>query len=140
VNAVERLAWLSRLAALPSATEGMLRVGITLAGHMNGQTGRCDPSTGTLALGVALHVAIEQGRPAAVLSLEMSSAELVERALAALARVPVHRLRSGRLSPDQWGAVTAASSPLHRAPLILDDTGGIRPSELQSRVRRIKRQ
>lgn len=92
-----------------------------------------------LSLGVALHVAVGEGRPVALFSLEMSADEIMQRALASLARVPVHRLRSGRLDPAHWGAITSASRALHLAPLHIDGTGGLRPAELRARCRRLKR-
>ena len=91
-----------------------------------------------LALGIALHAAAG-GRPVALFSLEMSAAEVMQRALAGLARVPVHRLRSGRLDPDHWAAVTSASALLGKLPLHIDDTAGLRPAELRARCRRLKR-
>lgn len=92
-----------------------------------------------LALGIALHCAVTEGRPVALFSLEMSADEIMQRALAGLARVPVTRLRSGRLDPAQWAAVTSASFVLSKAPLHIDDTGGIRPAELRARCRRLAR-
>ena len=92
-----------------------------------------------LALGIALNVAVEQGRPVALFTLEMSAHEVGQRALGSVAGVPVTRLRSGRLEASDWDAVSSASGILHRAPLHIDETGGIRPAELRARVRRIKR-
>jgi replicative DNA helicase len=93
-----------------------------------------------LALRVALHVAVNEGRPVAFFSLEMSADEVTQRALAGLARVPVHRLRSGRLEPDHWEAVTSASTLLRKASLHIDETAALCPAELRARCRRLKRQ
>lgn len=98
------------------------------------------PSMGktSLALNVAQHVAIELEQPVAIFSLEMSKEALVQRLLAAEARVNSTRLRNGNLDQDDWGRILTAVDFLDRAPIFIDDTSAISPLELRARCRSIK--
>lgn len=98
------------------------------------------PSVGKTALALALleHVTVKLRRPALVFSLEMSRKELVQRLLASHARVDTARLRTGRLTDDDWGKLSNSLAPLSEAPLYLDDTPGLSLMEMRSRARRVK--
>ncbi len=93
-----------------------------------------------LAMGFALNAAVREGRPVAFFTLEMSAPETMQRAIASLGAIPLHRLRSARLDADQWGAVNRTSARLAAAPLHVDDSGGLTCPELRARCRRLKRQ
>jgi replicative DNA helicase len=61
------------------------------------------------------------------------------RMLSSLGRIDQHRVRTGRLSDEDWPRLTSAMSILSEAPLFIDDTPALNPVELRARARRIKR-
>ena len=92
----------------------------------------------TLVTNIAVNVAVEQRKPAVMFSLEMSQMELVQRILAAEARVDSDRLRTGRLQESDWPKLSQAMGRLAEAPLFIDDTPGINMLEIRSKCRRLK--
>ena len=94
----------------------------------------------TLVVNIAAHVAVEQRQPVVLFSLEMSQMELVQRILAAQARVDSERLRTGRLKESDWPKLSQAMGRLAEAPLYIDDTAGINLMEIRSKARRLKQQ
>jgi replicative DNA helicase len=92
----------------------------------------------TMVTNFATHVAVELRRPAVMFSLEMSQMELVQRILAAQARVDSERLRTGRLQDTDWPKLSQAMGRLAEAPLFIDDTPGINLMEIRSKCRRLK--
>jgi len=98
------------------------------------------PSMGktAFALNVAAHAAIEKGIPAAVFSLEMSRAQLVQRMLCSEARVDAHQLRTGHLADRHWSSLTTAAGLLSEAPIWIDDTPAMTVLEMRSKARRLK--
>jgi len=99
------------------------------------------PSMGktSIALDIAGHVA-QQGGTVALFSLEMSQQQLAMRVLSGRARVPMHRLRTGRVQDDQWPAIAEANSRLRDLPILLDDSSAVTCAHIRARCRRIKRQ
>ncbi len=82
------------------------------------------PSMGktALALNIARNVAMEEQKPVAVFSLEMSNEQLSMRLLTAEARIDSNRLRTGFISQEDWQNVTDAASILNEMPIFIDDT------------------
>lgn len=83
--------------------------------------------------------AIRHGMPTAVFSLEMSKVEIVTRLLSAEARVPLHRLRSGQLSDEDWSRLARRMGEIAQAPLFIDDTPNLSVAEIRAKARRLKR-
>ena len=100
------------------------------------------PSLGKTALlmNIAEHLAVDCQKPVAVFSLEMSSAQLVQRLLCSRAKVNMSRMRDGFLSERDFPALTAAASKLEGAPIYIDDTAGLSILELRAKARRLKQQ
>jgi replicative DNA helicase len=100
------------------------------------------PSMGktAFALNIAEHVAVHNGLPVAVFSMEMSAVQLAMRMLGSIGQVDQHKLRTGRLKDDEWSRLTEAMSKLHDAPIYIDETGALTGLELRARARRLKRQ
>jgi replicative DNA helicase len=100
------------------------------------------PSMGktAFALNVGEHVAVHEKRPVAVFSMEMSGTQLAARMLGSLARIDQHKLRTGRLSDEDWNRLADGLGKLHDAPIHIDETGSLNPLELRSRARRLARQ
>jgi replicative DNA helicase len=100
------------------------------------------PSMGktTFAMNIAEHVAIKERKPVAVFSMEMPGEQLAMRMLSSLGRVDLKRIRSGKLLDDEWPRLTSAVSLLAEAPLHIDDTPALTPTDLRARARRLKRE
>jgi replicative DNA helicase len=73
-------------------------------------------------LNVALAAAVEQKRPVAIFSLEMSKEQLVERMLCEQARIDAQRLHRGMLSDIEYERLAGALGPLGDAPIYIDDS------------------
>lgn len=100
------------------------------------------PSMGktAFALNIAEHVGVDLGLPVAIFSLEMSGPQLAMRFLSSVGRLDAHRVRTGRLSDDEWDKMTVALGKLHGAPIHIDETGAITATDLRARARRLARQ
>lgn len=89
------------------------------------------------ALNIAQNVATRSGKPVAIFSLEMGAESLVERMLSAEGAIPNHHIRTGYLSTDEWERLVYAQSRLAEAPIFIDDSAGIRISDIRARARRL---
>jgi len=100
------------------------------------------PSMGktALALNMAEHVALHSLLPVAVFSMEMSGTQLATRMLGSIARVDQHKMRTGRLSDQEWHDLSEAMGRLHDAPIFIDETAALNALELRTRARRLWRQ
>ncbi|MGN0779349.1 MAG: replicative DNA helicase [Aristaeellaceae bacterium] len=97
------------------------------------------PSMGktSLAMNIAGHACLRGGKSVAVFSLEMPREQIALRLLCSDARVDMQRVRQGRLDSDDWMRLARSIGPMANAPLYIDDTAGITPSQLRSRCRRL---
>jgi replicative DNA helicase len=100
------------------------------------------PSMGktALALNIAEHVAVDNGLPVAIFSMEMSSTQLAMRMLGSISRVDQHKMRTGRLSDREWSDLSEAMGKLHETPIYIDEGGALTALEVRARARRLKRQ
>lgn len=100
------------------------------------------PSMGktSFAMNIAEHAAIKDGRAVAVFSMEMPGEQLAMRLMSSLGRIDQTRVRTGKLDDDDWPRLTSAVSILSEAPLFIDDTPALSPTELRARARRLKRE
>jgi replicative DNA helicase len=92
----------------------------------------------SFALNIAQHAAMHEGKRVGVFSLEMSSDQLFLRLLTGQARVDAHRLRTGRLSKEEWSRLTVGFGELASAPIFIDDTAGTTVLEMRAKSRRLK--
>lgn len=100
------------------------------------------PSMGktAFAMNMAEHAAIETKKPVLVFSMEMPGDSLAMRMLSSLGRVDQHKVRTGKLAKEDWPRITSAVSMLSEAPMFIDDTPALSPSELRARARRLMRE
>ncbi len=88
---------------------------------------------------IAHHIAAGQQKlPVAVFSLEMSKEQLVQRILSSEAKIESNRLRSGKISQNEWEPISTAIGNLSELPLFIDDTPNITVTEIRSKVRRLQ--
>jgi replicative DNA helicase len=69
--------------------------------------------------------------------MEMPGEQLAMRMMSSLGHIDQHRVRTGRLEDDDWPRLTSAVSLLTEAPLFIDDTPALSPTELRARARRL---
>jgi replicative DNA helicase len=100
------------------------------------------PSMGKTAfsLNMAENVALETNHSVAVFSMEMGASQLVMRMLGSVGRLDQHKLRTGRISEDDWPRLTHALGRLNESPLFIDESPGLTAMEVRARARRLARQ
>jgi replicative DNA helicase len=100
------------------------------------------PSMGktSLAMNMGEHVAIEQGLPVAVFSMEMGAVQLAMRMLGSVGMLDQHRMRTGKLLNDDWPRVTHAVQLMQDAQVYIDETPALTAMEVRARARRLTRQ
>ncbi|HKT05831.1 MAG TPA: replicative DNA helicase [Rugosimonospora sp.] len=92
----------------------------------------------TAAMDFARTASVKHNFASAIFSLEMSKVEIVMRLLSAEARVPLHVLRSGQLSDDDWTKLARRMGEISEAPLFVDDTPNMNLMEIRAKARRLK--
>ena len=100
------------------------------------------PSMGktALAINIAEHVALNEGLPVAVFSMEMGASQLAVRIIGSIGRIDQQNLRTGQLLDNEWSRLTEAIEKLRNIDLHIDDTGGLTISEVRANARRLARQ
>ena len=100
------------------------------------------PSVGktAFALNIAQNVATRTDENVAIFSLEMGADQLATRMLCAEGNIDSQRLRTGNLEHDDWGKLTMAMGSLSNAGIYIDDSPGIRVSDIRSKCRRLKQE
>ena len=91
-----------------------------------------------LALNIAQYLTVHEKIPVGIFSLEMSKEELVDRLLVSQADVDAWRLKTGRLSDEDFTRLSEAMGELAEAPLYIDDTPGINIFEIRTKARRLQ--
>ncbi len=92
----------------------------------------------SLTLNIAAHVAVKEGLPVGMFSLEMSKEELVDRLLVSQSEVDAWRLKTGRLDDNDFDKLQEAMGVLADAPLFIDDTPAINIMEMRTKARRLQ--
>lgn len=98
------------------------------------------PSMGksALAINMAQHVAVHEGIPVAIFSLEMSKEQLVDRLLASEANIDAWKLRNANLTDNDFQKIGEAMARLSEAPLYFDDSVGMNVMEMRTKARRLQ--
>ena len=91
----------------------------------------------SIALNMALHAAVNEGKTIAMFSLEMSREQLVSRLLSKAALIPSQNLMTGQLTPQQWRNITDAAQTLSATDIRIDDNPSLTVSEMNAQCRRI---
>jgi replicative DNA helicase len=98
------------------------------------------PSMGksSLALNIAQFASIKKGVPTVVFSLEMSREQVVNRIICSEAMVDSGKVKTGKLSSDEWVRVAEVIGPISNSPLYIDDTAGTTVNEIRAKCRKLK--
>ncbi|GAA1457047.1 replicative DNA helicase [Nocardiopsis exhalans] len=94
----------------------------------------------TLALDFARAASIKHEMASVFFSLEMGRNEIVMRLLSAEARVPLHTMRSGLMTDDDWARLARRMGEVASAPLFIDDSPNMSMMEIRAKCRRLKQQ
>jgi replicative DNA helicase len=92
----------------------------------------------TLALDLARAASVKAGLSSVIFSLEMSRNEITMRLLSAEARVPLHSMRTGQMSEDDWTRLARRMSEVVDAPMFIDDSPNMSMMEIRAKCRRLK--
>jgi len=100
------------------------------------------PSMGktSLALNMAEHIALNLKMPVAIFSMEMGATQLAMRLMGSVGRLDQQKIRTGRLTNDDWERLSGALGKLNDAPIHIDETPALNALELRARARRLARQ
>ncbi len=100
------------------------------------------PSMGktTLAVNIAENAAIGGKVSTAIYSMEMPAQQLAFRMISSLGRVDMKHLRTGRFPDEDWSRINTAVQLMSDAPIFIDDTAGLSPTEIRARARRLQRE
>ena len=92
------------------------------------------------ALSMAKNIAIDQGVPMALFSLEMSNVQLVNRLIVNTCEIKGEKIKSGQLEPYEWAQLDKKIKDLYGKPLFIDDTPSLSVFELRTKARRLVRE
>lgn len=90
----------------------------------------------SLALSLAYNAAVHHGQRIGIFSLEMSQSQLVQRLVAIDTGIDTHRLRTGMIEEEDWDVIVRATATLSEAPIRIDGTSVLSPTQMRSRARR----
>ena len=92
----------------------------------------------TLALDFARAASLHHQQTSVVFSLEMGRNEITMRMLSAEARVPLHHMRSGSMTDQDWERIARTTGAVSSAPLFIDDSPNMTMMEIRAKCRRLK--
>ena len=100
------------------------------------------PSMGktTFSMNIAEYAAAHKKLPTAIFSMEMPAEQLTLRMLSSMGRVDQHRLRTGKLTDEDWPRVATAVKIFSDVPMFIDDSPALSPTEVRARARRLMRE
>lgn len=128
-----------KITGVPS---GFLDLDDKTAGFQKGDlivvAGRPSMGKTAFALNIATNSSLKHERTVLIFSLEMSRHQLVRRMLCSEGRIDSSRLRTGRLSKEEWAQLIETASVLSESPLYVDDTPALPVMQLRTKARRLK--
>jgi replicative DNA helicase len=92
----------------------------------------------TLGLDFARSASIKHGLTSVIFSLEMSRNEITMRLLSAEAKVPLHHMRNGKMTDEDWAKLARKMGEVSEAPLFIDDSPNLTMMEIRAKARRLK--
>jgi replicative DNA helicase len=92
----------------------------------------------SLALNIVEHAAVVQRKTCAFFSMEMSEMQVVQRLVSMLAEIDGNRMRRGRLSTQEFTAISAASSELQQAPIFVEESSRLNVTDILAKSRRLQ--
>jgi replicative DNA helicase len=141
-------AWVRADAVRMGTEKGGIKTGMRTFDHLTGGIFRGEllilaarPGVGKTALALQIAVAMaKNGETVLFSSLEMSTVELMSRAICAEAGVDGSKIRNGRLSSMDMGQLSEAVESFSEVPLFIDDRSEISSAGVRRAARRIKKE
>ncbi|WP_420323369.1 replicative DNA helicase [Kribbella antibiotica] len=129
-----RIEWIDEVASVPVRC-----VEVDNAAHLYlaGKT-MIPTHNSTLGLDFARSASIKHGLASCVFSLEMSRNEITMRLLSAEAKVPLHHMRNGKMTDEDWARLARKMGEVSEAPLFIDDSPNLTMMEIRAKARRLK--
>lgn len=129
----------SRITGVPS---GFTDLDEKTAGFQPGDliiiAGRPSMGKSAFALNIATNAALRYKKNVIIFSLEMSRYQLVRRMLCSEARIDSSRLRTGKLTKEEWAHLIEVASILSDTNIFVDDTPALPVMEMRAKARRLK--
>lgn len=94
----------------------------------------------TFSMNIAEYAAAHKKLPTAVFSMEMPAEQLVLRLLSSMGRVDQHKVRTGKLTDEDWPRIATAVKIFSEVPMFIDDSPALSPTEVRARARRLMRE
>ena len=100
------------------------------------------PSMGktSFAMNLAEYASLKNDAVTAIFSMEMSGTQLSTRLISSMGRINQQKIRTGKLTDDDWPRLTNAVALLSKANIFIDDTPALTPTDIRARSRRLKRE
>ena len=92
------------------------------------------------ALNIAQNIGTKLDKTVAIFSLEMGAIDLVYRMVCAEGNIFASNMKTGQLTEDEWSSFTIATDTLKNAKIFIDDSAGIKVSEIRAKCRRLKQE
>ena len=134
---IVRERFITEVRAVPSVPTRCVQVDNDSHLYLAGRT-MIPTHNSTWALDCARNASIKHGMTSCIFSLEMSRNEITMRLLSAEARVPLHHMRSGTMSDDDWSRLARRMGEVAEAPLFVDDSPNLTMMEIRAKARRLK--
>lgn len=93
-----------------------------------------------LVLSMARNMAVNYKYPIAIFSLEMSNVQLVNRLIVNVCQITGDKIKSGKLTEEEWIRLDSKIKDLYDAPIYVDDTPSLSIFELRTKARRLVRE
>jgi replicative DNA helicase len=144
VNTFNTIEELHQETALPGIPSGFYDLDAFTSGFSRSDliiiAGRPSMGKTAFSLCIAANIAKKERLPVAVFSLEMSREQLTQRLLSSEAKIPIHRLRSGRISQNEFEPLSDAVGNLSELSIYIDDTANLSVMQMRSQLRRLQAQ
>ncbi len=129
--------WIEWIAPVQSVPVRCVEVGNDDHLYLAGKT-MIPTHNSTLGLDFARSASIKHGLTSCVFSLEMSRNEITMRLLSAEAKVPLHHMRNGKMTDEDWARLARKMGEVSEAPLFIDDSPNLTMMEIRAKARRLK--
>jgi replicative DNA helicase len=129
--------------------KGSVKTGFGLIDHMIGSllpgnlyiiAGRPSMGKTSFAMNIVANAALKNGDSCGVFSLEMTTNQLITRMIGSEAGIPVDKLFNGQVSESDQYKINPMAEKIANAPILIDDSGGLKITDIRSRARRLKRE
>ena len=100
------------------------------------------PSMGktSFAMNLSEYASLKNDAVTAIFSMEMSGTQLSTRLISSMGRINQQKIRTGKLTDEDWPRLTNAAALLSKANIFIDDTPALTPTDIRARARRLKRE